>query len=126
LELRAPAEDQLDRLEQALLDQARELALSFDLELQSERLEAISPTPMSAAVQQAIQSAAGTLGLTQVSLVSGAGHDAQSFAALCPAGMIFVPSIDGRSHSPREFSRWQDCVNGANLLLQTVLHLSLT
>jgi N-carbamoyl-L-amino-acid hydrolase len=54
---------------------------------------------------------------------SGAGHDAQSFADLCPTGMIFIPSVGGKSHCPDEYSRWNDCVNGANLLLQATLAL---
>ena len=52
---------------------------------------------------------------------SGAGHDAQAMALLAPMGMIFVPSIGGISHSPREFSRPADITNGANVLLNTVI-----
>ena len=52
---------------------------------------------------------------------SGAGHDAQEIARIGPVGMIFIPSIDGINHSPKEFSRPQDIENGANVLLQTVL-----
>jgi len=54
-------------------------------------------------------------------LPSGAGHDAQMMAKLGPMGMIFVPSVDGISHSPRELTTWPDCANGANVLLQTIL-----
>ena len=54
---------------------------------------------------------------------SGAGHDAQDVAQLCPVGMIFVPSIGGISHAPKEFSRPEDITNGANVLLKTVLAL---
>jgi N-carbamoyl-L-amino-acid hydrolase len=79
---------------------------------------------MSAAAQNAIRAASKGLGLTHLPLTSGAGHDAQNLAAVCPAGMIFVPSVDGASHSPREFTAWQDCVNGANVLLQSVLRLA--
>jgi len=42
-------------------------------------------------------------------------------AKLGPMGMIFVPSVDGISHSPRELTHWTDCANGANVLLQTIL-----
>jgi N-carbamoyl-L-amino-acid hydrolase len=42
-------------------------------------------------------------------------------AKVGPMGMIFVPSVDGISHSPKELTRWQDCANGANVLLQTIL-----
>jgi N-carbamoyl-L-amino-acid hydrolase len=52
---------------------------------------------------------------------SGAGHDAQMMARLCPMGMIFVPSVDGISHSPRELTTWDDCTRGADVLLDTVL-----
>jgi N-carbamoyl-L-amino-acid hydrolase len=56
-------------------------------------------------------------------LPSGAGHDAQQIAALCPMGMIFVPSVGGISHSPKELTSWEDCASGANVLLRTVLEL---
>ena len=79
---------------------------------------------MSSEVQRAYAEACEYLGLTHVSLTSGAGHDGQSLADLCPVGMIFVPSVAGASHSPREFTEWDDCVNGANVLLHTVLKLA--
>jgi hypothetical protein len=44
-------------------------------------------------------------------------------AKLCPMGMIFVPRVGGISHSPKELTRWEDCANGANVLLRTVLDL---
>ena len=56
-------------------------------------------------------------------LPSGAGHDAQWMARLAPMGMIFIPSIGGISHSPKELTAWRDCANGANVLLQTILSL---
>jgi beta-ureidopropionase / N-carbamoyl-L-amino-acid hydrolase len=70
-----------------------------------------------------IDDAAKQLGLTTRLLPSGAGHDAQEIAHLCPMGMIFVPSRDGISHSPREFSEALDITNGANVLLHTLLKL---
>jgi N-carbamoyl-L-amino-acid hydrolase len=54
---------------------------------------------------------------------SGAGHDAQDMALMCPVGMIFVPSKGGISHSPKEFTSAEDMANGANVLLQSVLAL---
>jgi N-carbamoyl-L-amino-acid hydrolase len=51
---------------------------------------------------------------------SGAGHDAQNLARLAPTGMIFVPSVQGRSHSPAELTTWDDIENGANVLLAAV------
>jgi N-carbamoyl-L-amino-acid hydrolase len=63
------------------------------------------------------------MNLNTMRLPSGAGHDAQQIARLCPMGMIFVPSVGGISHSPKELTNWADCANGANVLLRTVLEL---
>lgn len=71
--------------------------------------------------QKLIDETARSLGFTTKVMPSGAGHDAQEIARLGPVGMIFIPSIGGISHSPKEFSRPQDVENGANVLLQTVL-----
>jgi len=72
-------------------------------------------------IQKSIEAACARLGLRSMRLPSGAGHDAQMMAKLGPMGMIFVPSVDGISHAPKELSRWEDCANGANVLLETVL-----
>jgi N-carbamoyl-L-amino-acid hydrolase len=74
-------------------------------------------------VQDAVGQAADRLGLATRRLPSGAGHDAQMVAALCPMGMIFVPSVGGISHSPRELTTWADCARGAQVLLGAVLAL---
>jgi N-carbamoyl-L-amino-acid hydrolase len=79
---------------------------------------------MSPRAQAAITAAADSLALTHTPLVSGAGHDAQSLAAFTHAGMLFVPSRDGISHSPQEFTAWDDCVNGANVLLRAALKMA--
>lgn len=72
-------------------------------------------------LQQSIEREAKALGLTTLYLPSGAGHDAQHMARLCPAAMIFIPSAKGISHAPSEYSTPEDIANGANVLLQTVL-----
>ncbi len=74
-------------------------------------------------VQTAIGRSADAAGLNARRLPSGAGHDAQLIARLCPMGMIFVPSLDGISHSPRERTSWDDCGRGAAVLLGAVLDL---
>jgi N-carbamoyl-L-amino-acid hydrolase len=123
LEFRSPDEEEFKRLDAALLLLANTEATRFGLELKYEFLGKHSPSVMNDAIQRAFAAACDDLGLSQVSLVSGAGHDGQSFDGICPAGMIFVPSVEGASHSPREFTQWEDCVNGANVLLQAVLRL---
>jgi beta-ureidopropionase / N-carbamoyl-L-amino-acid hydrolase len=81
------------------------------------------PALAHATVQQAIARATDRAGLEGTRLPSGAGHDAQMIAALCPMGMIFVPSIGGISHSPRELTTWEDCAQGATVLLNAVLEI---
>lgn len=124
LEFRAPDEDSFARLETALIERAKVEARRFGLEIEIEFLGKHAPTPMSEKIQRAFAESCETLGLTWMPLVSGAGHDAQSLAPFWDAGMIFVPSVEGASHSARELTEWQDCVNGANVLLQAGLRLA--
>jgi N-carbamoyl-L-amino-acid hydrolase len=126
LEFRSPAEKQFAELEHSLLGLARVIARQFRLTLSVEPMGACVPAPLSQRAQTAITTAAESLALSHAPLPSGAGHDAQSLAPLTDAGMIFVPSRDGISHSPLEFSEWDDCVNGANVLLRAALKMAET
>ncbi|WP_336517103.1 Zn-dependent hydrolase [Pollutibacter soli] len=74
-------------------------------------------------VQDAIMRVTTKLGYSVRYMQSGAGHDAQEMALICPVGMIFIPSIGGISHSPKEFSTSADMARGATVLLNTVLTL---
>ena len=82
-----------------------------------------APAPTDPRIRRLIAAAAAELGLSTKVMPSGAGHDAQDMARLGPVGMIFVPSVDGISHSPREYSSPSDIENGANVLLHTLLEL---
>jgi beta-ureidopropionase / N-carbamoyl-L-amino-acid hydrolase len=82
-----------------------------------------TPAPTDSRIRAVIDETAKQLGFSTKLLPSGAGHDAQEIAELCPVGMIFVPSRDGISHSPREFSTPDDINNGANVLLHSLLKL---
>lgn len=125
LEFRSPDEEEFKRLDSVLLERARQEAERFGLGYQVQSLGRHSPTLMSDKIQQAFAEACEDLGLSHIPLTSGAGHDGQSFDGLCPVGMIFVPSREGASHSPREFTEWEDCVNGVNVLLQTVIRVAM-
>lgn len=74
-------------------------------------------------IRNIIKASADKLGLSSIFMPSGAGHDAQSIAVIAPIGMIFVPSVDGISHSPKEFTTAGDMANGANVLLHSLLAL---
>jgi N-carbamoyl-L-amino-acid hydrolase len=124
LECRSTDPVELDRLQANLLERARGEAKTYGLGLEVTTLGLHAPAPMDPEVQQAIQDTVVELGLSSQAMTSGAGHDAQNLAAICPTGMIFIPSVDGVSHSPGETSRWDDCVHGANVLLGAALRMA--
>ena len=74
-------------------------------------------------ISQLIEDSADELGLRSIHLPSGAGHDAQSIAPIGPIAMIFIPSANGISHAPTEFTSAQQITDGANVLLQTIIRL---
>jgi N-carbamoyl-L-amino-acid hydrolase len=98
---------------------ARETRTEISMTLASRNPPALAHAGMQGAVAHAAERA----GLSTTRLPSGAGHDAQMIAALCPMGMIFVPSIGGISHSPLERTTWEDCARGAAVLLGAVLNV---
>ncbi len=77
--------------------------------------------PTALALRDVIEAEAERLGLTAMRMPSGAGHDAQSVALLGPVGMIFVPSLEGISHSPLERTTPEQITAGANVLLRSLL-----
>jgi len=121
VELRDLSEAKVIALGAAVQARAREIALETSTEMHFRLSERVLPALATPAIQAHIEAAAKALGLAFIHLPSGAGHDAQLLAKLGPMGMIFVPSIDGISHSPKELSTWSDCANGANVLLHTLL-----
>ncbi len=82
---------------------------------------ASKPALTDTSIQDKIVTASKSLGLSYQYMQSGAGHDAQEMAMIAPVGMIFVPSVAGISHSPKEFTKGTDMANGANVLLKTIL-----
>jgi len=83
-------------------------------------VKSASATP---SIQAAIRDAAKSVGLASIDLPSFAGQDSQNIAKIAPMGMIFIPSKDGISHSPKEYSSPEDIANGAEVLYRTVLLL---
>ena len=121
IELRDLSAEKIARLGDEIQKRAQEVAKETGTEITMERVEHDPPAATDPEMQAKIEAAAAELGLKTMRLPSGAGHDAQMMAKIGPIGMIFVPSVNGISHSPKEFTRWQDCANGANVLLQTIL-----
>lgn len=99
---------------------ARRRGLMFEFVVLSE----IAPVQCANTVVRAIDESVSTLGYSATHLSSGAAHDAQIIAGIAPAGMIFVPSKEGRSHTPAEWTTWDDIEAGANALLHTLIRLA--
>lgn len=121
IELRDLSAEKIERLAGEIKKRAQEIGRETRTEIVITKLEHDVPAVATPEIQAQIEHAAAGLGLKTMRLPSGAGHDAQAMAKLGPMGMIFVPSVDGISHSPRELTHWEDCANGANVLLETVL-----
>ncbi len=120
VDLRSPDETVLRAEEEALARYLGELAEVEGVAISTERLARTEPVTFDPALVAAIEAVAGKLGLGSRRVTSGAGQDAQMLARICPAAMIFVPSVGGISHNPREFTRPADLAAGANVLLGVV------
>ena len=119
------------------LDAAKIEMLFAAIEDRAATIEAVSKTKISfvrqpneskpaltnKSLQQVINTTSKSLGFSTKFMQSGAGHDSQHIALIAPSAMIFIPSVGGISHSPKEFSTVTDMANGANVLLQTILKL---
>jgi len=99
----------------------REIGAASGTTFRFTRLVESTPAISDARLLQMIEGSATALGLTHQRMPSGAGHDAQEVAHIAPMAMIFVPSVGGISHSPKEFSHAADITNGANVLLNAVI-----
>jgi N-carbamoyl-L-amino-acid hydrolase len=124
LELRALDLATFDELESGALGLAQRLADERALGVEIERVGRWDPVELDEQVRSVVAAAARELGLSAKELASGGGHDAEALGRVTRAGMIFVPSVAGVSHTPSERTEWDDCVNGANVLLNAALALA--
>lgn len=123
VELRDLHAGKIARFGAAIQQRTTDIAKETGTTIVMTRVEHDPPAIATREIQTTIEKSAEELGLKTMRLPSGAGHDAQMMARLGPMGMIFIPSVNGISHSPRELSRWPDIANGANVLLHTILTL---
>jgi len=101
-----------------------ELAHTEGVRIATRPLARFAPVTFDPGVVQLVERTAARLGYSCRRMTSGAGHDAQMLARICPAGMIFVPSVKGISHNPAEHTAPADLAAGANVLLHTLLELA--
>ena len=123
-EFRSGTPETMKALETELFALAEDTARTRGLGFVSKVVDATTPVAVPPRILDILRDECRRLGYAQMPLQSGAGHDAQIMAAVTEAGMIFIPSPDGLSHSPKECLRWEDLEKGANLLLAALLRLA--
>jgi N-carbamoyl-L-amino-acid hydrolase len=120
LEMRDLDEAKVRRIFGTIEQEARRIGDQNGTTFQFEAGHRSVAAPSDPAVREMIGDASKMLGYSARVMPSGAGHDAQAMAQLGPMGMIFIPSIGGISHSPREFSTAEDIARGAEILMGVV------
>jgi N-carbamoyl-L-amino-acid hydrolase len=100
------------------------IARRHKLYFEYEQTSWLDPVDCSPEVIDVFESVARQAGVNFRHMPSGAGHDTQFLMQVCPAGMIFVPSVGGISHAPDEWTHWEDVEIGCNLLLDATLRLA--
>jgi len=121
VDLRDLDQSKIDRFTVRFEQIAREIGAATSTKFAFTQLVNSAPAISDSRILNVIESSATALGLSHQRMPSGAGHDAQEVAHIAPMAMIFVPSVGGISHSPKEFSRADDIANGANVLMNAVV-----
>jgi allantoate deiminase len=121
IDLRHPEEQTKQRLAAAIRACCEAIAQQRGLAVSSEITGDVLPSSMDSALQSVLIKSAKVCGVSWKAMLSGAGHDSQEMARYLPTAMLFVPSAEGRSHSPVEYTTPQDAARGATVLA-TALH----
>ena len=124
IDLRNTDDEDLQTAERRLLRELKRIAEAEGVDIDTKWVARFEPVVFDPRVVSLVESTAESLGLSVQRMPSGAGHDAQVLAEVCPAGMVFVPSVKGISHNPAEHTEPDDLVAGANVLLNTVVALA--
>jgi N-carbamoyl-L-amino-acid hydrolase len=123
-EFRSQSKETLEELKNTLFSLAEDIASTRGLQFSSKLVDETEPVSISPRILNIMKEESEKLGYSHMTLPSGAGHDVQILASVAEPGMIFIPCLDGISHSPQEMIQWEDLEKGANLLLQVLLKLA--
>ena len=114
----------LDREDVELTEFIKSLEQTDGVKTSFHKVADTDPVPFDQGICQKVEKAAAARGLKCRRMVSGAGQDSQMMARLCPTAMVFAPSVGGISHNPKEFTKDEDVVSGANVFLDVALELA--
>ncbi|MFC7132326.1 MULTISPECIES: Zn-dependent hydrolase [Salinibaculum] len=118
----AEIDTQLDAVEGSVAAIETDYGVDAELEITYD----VSPTALSPAVQDVLQTAADNCSAETMSVHSGGGHDTMQVADVTEAGLVFVPSEGGHSHSPKESVAWDDCIVATEVLAEALAELART
>ncbi len=124
LDVRNTDEGLLRRAESEITERLDALAAEEGVTITSRQLARFEPVEFGESMVTLVEATASDHGLSSMRLPSGAGHDAQMLARICPSGMVFVPSHNGISHNPAEHTDTADIVAGCDVLLQMMITLT--
>lgn len=124
LDIRDPDPEVLDRLKEAMRNTLSAIGRRRGLMFEFDVLSDIAPAVCDSGIMKMAFESARETGMEFQSMISGSVHDALIISRIAPMGMIFVPSKDGKSHSPEEWTAYEDIEMGANLLLRTILKIA--
>ncbi len=124
IDLRDPDEDRLQEEEAALQAFAEELEQSDRVTVEVKCVMRFKPVVFDPAIVAMVERHAAARGLACRRITSGAGQDAQNMAEICPTAMIFSPSVNGISHSPKEYTKDEDVIACADVLLDVLAELA--
>jgi len=122
--IRDTSEDVMRRLREAVGANIETAAKAHGLGHAVKEKSWLAPMSLDTELHALLMSEAAKLSFETLDMPSGAGHDAQTMQSLCPAGLIFIPSRNGISHAPEEWSDWPDIEKGAQLMLNALVRLS--
>ena len=121
VDLRNTDESVLAEAERRLVAECERLAAAERVTIERRSLARFEPVEFDAEMVDLVERSAGELGYSTRRMPSGAGHDAQMLARVCPTAMIFTPSANGLSHNIAEYTAPADLERGANVLLRAIL-----
>jgi N-carbamoyl-L-amino-acid hydrolase len=122
LDFRSYDNDVVDAAVDQIRKEVRWAAEREGVQWDLEEIMRVDAEPFNEDCIDTVERAAEATGADHRRIVSGAGHDANYLNDICPTSMIFVPSVDGVSHTEDEYTEWEDVVAGTNVLLRATFN----
>jgi len=123
VDIRSKNQESIDRIIAKITAALDEATKDSKVSYETEILLGVNPVPMAPAIVDILKDKARTLGFSYEMMLSGAGHDAMIMGLFTDVGLIFVPSLDGRSHCPEEWTDYDQLQKGIEVIYETILQL---